>query len=253
MPPTLAPAPGDSRSAGAVDGVGGPAADAADDPPVASPEEVERAFLRHAPALFRYLYVRTRRMQDAEDLLADTFLHARVYGKPIANPGAWFYTVARRCANRFLFRRDREAVFDPVDPIDTARGRSGHAGGGAVDAGREHLDSSAPEIVALMALPEADRVILVVHGLEERPMAEVAALLGIQEATAWQRWQRARNRYFCHLVAVGVNPSDAWRRPRRAGRGAPATDAVDVLDGAADHPAAPDAPEIDEEGGRHGL
>lgn len=212
------------------------------DPPATSVVEVEAAFLRHAPALLRYLYARTRRVQDAEDLLVDTFVHARRYGKPIVQPGAWLYTVARRCATRHLARRRRETAIDPTDE------RGGLSGGTAFAPTPDHhrLDRMAPEIVAFLALAEGDREILLIHGLDERPMAEVAALLGVPEATAWQRWQRARNRYFDHLVAVGVRPSEAWRRPRRAGHasGSAGEDAVTPV---------PSSSSVAEEGGRHEL
>lgn len=190
-----------------------PAAGSGEDPPILSAEEVEVAYLRHAPALLRYLYVRTGRVQDAEDLLTDTFIHARRYGKRIDHPGAFFYTVARRCANRYLERRDRETSMDPTDELGGWRGHDLSAEGAYLD--HEHIDPAAPEIIALMALKAIYREILLLHGLDELPMREVAARLGINEDTAWQRWQRGRNRYFANLLAVGVHPSESWRRPRR--------------------------------------
>ncbi len=222
------------------------ATDGGGDPSATSADDVESAFLRHAPALLRYLYVRTRRIQDAEDLLVDTFIHARRYGKPILQPGAWLYTVARRCANRFLDHRRRETTVAPTDEQGALSLGDSASHGGA-------FDPRAPEIVALLALTQGDREILLAHGLDECPIAEVAVLLGIAEDAAWQRWQRARNRYFDHLMAVGVRPSESWRRPRRGDRAAGAVGEVAAISPsvAVVPPAASSADE--EEGLRHEL
>lgn len=182
---------------------GAAAVDTGDRQPIASVDEIETAFLRHAPALLRYLYARTGRKQDAEDLLGDVFVQAWRYRGRIAHLDHWLFTVARHRANRFLGRRGRET---PIEDVET----------GAVEPRRHMFDPAAPEMVAFFALSDADREILVLHGLSERPMPEVALILDISEAAAWQRWQRARDRYFEHLVAVGVHPPDGWRKPRRA-------------------------------------
>lgn len=226
MPAVLATTHAEPWFPGGPPATAAPSAGSDDSPPILSVEEVEAAFLRHAPALFRYLYVRTGRVQDAEDLLTDTFIHARRYGKRIDHPGAFFFTVARRCANRFLARRDRETSMDPTDEIGGWRGHALSAEGAYLD--HEHIDPAAPEIIALMALKATYREVLLLHGLDEVPMPEVAARLGVTEDTAWQRWQRGRNRYFAHLLAVGVHPPESWRRPRRTrDAGGDATDAAD--------------------------
>jgi len=205
--------------------------DADDHGPFASAEEIETAFTRHAPALLRYLYAWTGRVQDAEDLLADTFVQAWRYRGRIASPDAWIFTVARRCATRLLIRRRREGVVDEVE----------HDGGGArdIEAGAaaprsDAFDATAPEMVAFFALREADREILELHGREGRPMCEVAMVLGIDEPAAWQRWQRARQRYFALLVALGIHPPEGWRRPRRAGRGSTDPEDGDAGNGSTD-------------------
>ena len=165
-------------------------------------------FQDRGQALFRYLYARTGRTQDAEDLLGDVFVQAWRYRGRIEYPEAWLFTVARRCAGQYMVRRGREV---PTEDIPE----------GAAELRREQPDPAAPEMIALFALSDSDREILVLHGMDELPMPTVAQILELEQATAWQRWQRARSRYFDHLVAVGVQPPEGWRRPRRAKGGGP--------------------------------
>jgi len=207
------------------------ALDADDHGPFASAEEIETAFKRNRPALLRYLYAWTGRVQDAEDLLGDTFVQAWRYRGRIASPDAWIFTVARRCATRLLIRRRREGE---VDEIEHDGDGAKDIAAGAVAPRTDALDATAPEMVVLFALRAADREILELHGREGRPMCEVAMILGIDEPAAWQRWQRARKRYFALLVAVGIHPPEGWRRPRRASRGSTRPEADGAAPGSTD-------------------
>jgi len=186
---------GDEDGDGAVaDGVSG-----------SSGSAVLSAYVRVAPTLYRSLYARTGSAQDAEDLLMDVFVQAWRYRSSIGRPDAWFFTVAKRVADRFMRRRRPDDLEDAEDIAV-----SGDAGATRWD---DH-DPGSPVIVAFFALREADRMILILRGFEARTMVEVAALLGINEAAARKRWIRARKRYFKLLIAVGVTPPnvDRWAR-----------------------------------------
>lgn len=153
------------------------------------------AYLRLAPALYRYLYARTGSAHDAEDLAMDVFVQAWRHRFADINAfDAWLFTVAKHAADRFL-RRRRPAVWADAVPEFVA-----------AEAPPGELDPGSPVIVAFFALREDDRAILILRGLEERPMREVAQLLGISEAAAFQRWHRARLRFADLLRARGVKP-----------------------------------------------
>lgn len=177
---------------------------AADPSRVAAEGAVLTAYVRLAPTLFRSLYARTGSAQDAEDLLMDVFVQAWRYRLAIEKPDSWFFAVAKRAADRFMRRPRPDAMEEPDDIAASGDGETRW----------DDHDPGSPVIVAFFALREADRVILLLHGYEGRTIAEVATLLGIDEAAARKRWARARARYFNLLIAVGVTPpnQDRWSR-----------------------------------------
>lgn len=174
----------------------------------AGASRVVTAYQRLAPALHRYLYVRTGSAEDADDLVMEVFVQAWRHRFTVEKPEPWLFTVARHAADRFGKRLRRDASLDDVATV------------AATETRWDDHDPGSPVIVAFFAMREADREILLLHGYEERPIAEVAAALGISEMAAWKRWDRARTRFYDVLLAVGVTPpnTDRWARaPDRAG------------------------------------
>jgi DNA-directed RNA polymerase specialized sigma24 family protein len=53
-------------------------------------------------------------------------------------------------------------------------------------------DGFARLLSLIFELPVEDRQLVLLHGLEERPLASVAERLEISEAAAGKRWQRLR-------------------------------------------------------------
>ena len=139
---------------------------------------------------------------DVEDVLQETFLAvwkgASGY-RPDGPVGAWIWGIARRQAALFLRRRGPAALslLDPeVNP--------------AVEAVEDPADAvlARAEIAeALAALgPEgsADREVWRLMYVEDRPVAEVASLLGVPQGTVKSRAHRARRLL---RVALGANPA----------------------------------------------
>jgi RNA polymerase sigma-70 factor (ECF subfamily) len=136
-------------------------------------------FTRHAP----WLAARLRAAlppPDVEDVLQETFLAvwrgARGY-RPEGRPRAWLWVIARNQAALLLRRRgpvtaSLEDIALPcgVDPAEAALTRA--------------------EIAAALAGPEGD--VLRLMYVEDRPVAEVAALLGVPAGTVKSRAHRAR-------------------------------------------------------------
>jgi len=163
-----------------------------------------------AHACFLYCWLRTRlnpqvrREIDAEDLLQEVWVRAThtEVGTAIANPRAWLLTIARYVfleAVRGWRRRSRlVAVGAPeaAELPDTVTSLTRRVA-------REELRQQF--FAALDALGDDDRHLLVAHGLEGRPMSEVAPGLGIATEAGHKRWQRLRER----LRDLG-SPADLW-------------------------------------------
>ena len=136
-------------------------------------------FTRHAP----WLAARLRAAlppPDVEDVLQETFLAvwrgARGY-RPEGRPRAWLWVIARNQAALLLRRRG------PVTaPLEETRPAIG------IDPAESALARA--EIAAALAGPEGD--VLRLMYVEDRPVAEVAVLLGVPPGTVKSRAHRAR-------------------------------------------------------------
>ena len=138
-------------------------------------------FMRHAP----WLAARLRAAlppPDVEDVLQETFLAvwrgAGAY-RPQGTPEAWMWVIARNQAALLLRRRGPVAESLPevpqagLDPAEAAQVRTGIA-------------------AALDGLPGLEGDVLRLMYVEDRPVAEVAALLGVPAGTVKSRAHRAR-------------------------------------------------------------
>lgn len=139
---------------------------------------LRQLFTRHAP----WLAARLRTVlppPDVEDVLQETFLAvwkgAGAY-RPRGSPQAWMWVIARNQAALLLRRRGPataplvEGPQTGLDPAEAALVRA--------------------EIAAALAGPEGD--VLRLMYVEGRPVAEVAALLGVPAGTVKSRAHRAR-------------------------------------------------------------
>jgi RNA polymerase sigma-70 factor (ECF subfamily) len=136
-------------------------------------------FTRHAP----WLAARLRAAlppPDVEDVLQETFLAvwrgARGY-RPDGRAQAWLWVIARNQAALLLRRRG---------PVTAALAEAPPA------AGLDPADAALAraEIAAALAGPEGE--VLRLMYVEDRPVAEVAALLGVPPGTVKSRAHRAR-------------------------------------------------------------
>jgi len=143
-------------------------------------------FSRHAP----WLATRLRRAlppDDVEDVLQETFIavwqSAKTY-KSRGTPTAWLWVIARNQAAMLLRKRGQPPVplpdGDPAtneDPAETALARAELA-----------IATQALESNGRRAEREVWRLLYV----EDRPVAEVAELMGVPEGTVKSRAHRAR-------------------------------------------------------------
>ena len=156
-------------------------------------------FSRHAP----WLAARLRSVlpaADVEDVLQETFLAvwrgAAAY-RPDGPVGGWIWGIARRQAALFLRRRGPAALVLPAAVPTDARQASDPA---------EAALSRAMIADAVAALGpegslerEAWRLVYV----EDRPVAEVAKLMGVPEGTVKSRAHRARR-----MLRAALHSSD---------------------------------------------
>lgn len=138
----------------------------------------------------RTVYVMTGNTAVAEDITQDAFVQLLLHWTKVSRyerPDAWVRRVAIRLAVRHLKREGhRQQLESSLLP--------------ARDAAPADLDLHA----AVRRLPPKQRAVLVLFYLEDRPMKEVAATLGMSESTGFVHLHRARRRLASLLGEVSV-------------------------------------------------
>ena len=146
---------------------------------------LRQLFDRNAP----WLAARLRKAlppQDVEDVLQETFLavwkNAKTY-QPRGTPAAWLWVIARNQAALLLRQRGQ-----PAAPLPAELPGEIHPEEAVLT--RADLETAAAAALGPPGVPERDVWRLMY--LEDRPVAEVAALMGIPEGTVKSRAHRAR-------------------------------------------------------------
>ncbi|GAB6875376.1 hypothetical protein JCM13210_01020 [Thermaerobacter litoralis] len=226
------------RDAGALAGAGSPSRTPFREPEVdasweaglraGDPAALQRLAEHWAPRLYRYALRLGADPEAAQDLVQDTLVRALGSfraGRIPGRLGPWLYTILTnrlRDDARSAYRQrvalaaalpegpppwhagsspDGAAVDGPgCDPAEVVAWRAGHA------ARAERLRA------ALGTLPEPWRQVVVLRILEERPVAEVAAILGVAEGTVKSRLHRA-------LKSLRQALEELDREPEPAGQG----------------------------------
>ena len=141
-------------------------------------------FTRHAP----WLAARLRAAlppSDVEDVLQETFLAvwqgARGY-RPRGTPRAWMWVIARNQAALLLRRRGPGTLpLSDTVPLDETP-----------QSGLDPAEVALARADIAAALSNPDGEVLRLMYVEDRPVAEVAALLGVPAGTVKSRAHRAR-------------------------------------------------------------
>jgi RNA polymerase sigma-70 factor (ECF subfamily) len=142
---------------------------------------------RQIPALRRYAYALTREHDAADDLVQDCLERALsrwLLRRDGADLAAWLFAILRNLyIDRYRARQRRGRHLPIEDALDVAAVAEQE---GAVDA-RDAL-------AALDHLPEEQRSILLLVGVEDLSYEEVSRLMGIPLGTVMSRLSRARQR-----------------------------------------------------------
>ena len=141
--------------------------------------------IEHLPRLRRYARALTGDVTRADDLVQDTLERALAkldLWQPGSDLRAWLFTLMHNLfVNQIRVRRPQETVME--DALDEP------VSGGQMEA----LD--ARDIHAALAkLPEEQREVLLLVGLEQFGYAEAVQVLGVPTGTVMSRLSRARER-----------------------------------------------------------
>ena len=166
--------------------------------------EVRGLFVVEYPALVRTLTLIVRDRTAAEDLAQDAFVQLLRHWPRVATydaPGAWL----RRVAIRMAVREDHRSKVRPL------RERQAYAAGPAAEPSYDDSRADPALIDAIAQLSPKQRSMVVLFYLEDRPMVEVADLVGCSVATGWVHLHRARHR-LAELLGEEVS-DDVDRHP----------------------------------------
>ncbi len=156
-------------------------------------DALETLVREHSRLVYRIAYAALRSHHDAEDATQETFLRVLRYSSKLADveePKTWLARIAWRVAVDRSKRRGRTrevALEDPEKPI--AEVASPDAPADQTVHGAE-LGAAVERLIA--ALPTKLREPLILSAIEEMSPREIAATLGINEATVRSRVFRAR-------------------------------------------------------------
>jgi RNA polymerase sigma-70 factor, ECF subfamily len=170
-------------------------------------------FSRHAP----WLAARLRSVlavTDVEDVLQETFLavwRGAARYRPEGTAGGWLWGIARRQAALFLRRSGPAALV--LAAVTASDGRPAHDPAEAVLT-RAAIDEA---VAALGPEGSPEREAWRLMYVEDRPVAEVAELLGVPEGTVKSRAHRARR-----LLRATLRDSDPRQRGGAVAQGPPA-------------------------------
>lgn len=170
----------------------------ADDP---ADEAIPRLVEEYGDRIYGLALRSCRNPSDAEDIVQETFLQA--YRKwdqfrGDAAPGTWLYTIAVRACHRLHRKRSGEPNSMPslneLMPFHDSRVVSVAGGSSPDDPHDAQTTREAIEQVegAILSLPWAYRLPLILKDVLELSIAEVAQTMGLKEATVKTRVFRAR-------------------------------------------------------------
>jgi RNA polymerase sigma-70 factor, ECF subfamily len=136
--------------------------------------EIERLYREEAGRLWRAVLAYSGRPEVAADAVAEAFAQALAHEGPLRSPARWIWTAAFRIAAGFL----KEKAASTPGPHPT-----------------EEMPEPVVDLVrCLAALPERQRLAVVMHDYGDRPVREVASVLGIAPATVYVHLSQGRKR-----------------------------------------------------------
>ncbi|HZL35103.1 MAG TPA: RNA polymerase sigma factor [Tepidisphaeraceae bacterium] len=128
---------------------------------------------------------------DVEDVVQDVFLTAMTKAHTFAGRSTLWTWLTAITLNRCRSHLRRRALFDRFR-LSVRASPEPHSP--AADCAASDVELSRQVRQAVAALPAREREVVVLYYLEQRPIAEVSALLGISENAAHVRMHRGRQK-----------------------------------------------------------
>jgi RNA polymerase sigma-70 factor (ECF subfamily) len=157
-------------------------------------EELEELYQAHGRRLFGLAWLLTRQGAEAEDCVQETFLRALRSLDSYDERGQARAWLDRILVNVVRERGRRSSHFrDHVAPRLLAEAGSGCDPAPPQDERLASSELAARVLAVLPSIPGTFREVLVLRHFEDRPTAEVAAVLGLPPATVRTRLKRGRD------------------------------------------------------------
>ena len=145
-------------------------------------DEFRWLFVIEYPAVVRAVYFVLHDHARAEEIAQDAFVQLLRHWEKVGryeSPEAWVRRVALRLAIRDVRRQRRMSLLVSPATVD----RSAHDTVMDIDL-----------LTAIRSLPPQQRSVVVLFYYEDRPMEEIARILGCSTSTGWVHLHRARKR-----------------------------------------------------------
>ena len=176
-----------------------------------NPEAYARLMQRYGQQVFALIVRLTDDVRDAEELAQDTFVkafrHIRMYDAGKASFSTWLFRIAYHETMNHLRKRRVATVY--LADVFADEGCCADAGGEGEDAlafaDADELDkglSTGDEVRircmerCIGVLPVEERAVLILYYFENRPVREIAEILGVNPATLASRLYRIRRRLY---------------------------------------------------------
>ena len=157
------------------------------------------------PALRRYARALLRDREDADDLVQDVLERAIArwqQRREAASVRAWLFTILHNLAMDRLRQGKRRGTTEPIDALSEAR---------LATPARQDAGIVQGDVLAMIAaLPEEQRSVMLLIGIEELSYAEAAVVLDVPVGTVMSRLSRGRER-LRRMIAGDVTTRPALR------------------------------------------
>lgn len=152
------------------------------------PEAFARIYDRYVEAIYRFVYLKLPRKEDAQDITAETFARAWKHlneEKQVAHVRAFLYQIARNLIVDFYRTRKLESSIEELVTIEQA-GTSSDSEGGVGESARLPIQAGKMEPRAELALifsrlsrmKEDYRDVLTLRLIDDLPFGVIAEILG---------------------------------------------------------------------------
>ncbi len=184
-------------------------------------DEFNRLYRDHADRIYRFAQRLCGQVDDAKDLVQDTFLNAyrglrQFRGE--AQLSTWLYTIAARACMRMRRKRkgepQRELSLEDFIPTSEGEFRLQIPTDGLTpEEALENKQLRRTLNQAIQKLPKNYRLVLVLRDMEGLTAKEVGAVMGLNERAVKSRLHRARLFVRRELSARGLGTSGRKRNP----------------------------------------